>query len=208
MSDVCAGVVQDLLARMHGVEGCVLFWGMRRNAVHLLAIEDRVYAVDEPRFPSAGIVAVGCACIAKSVGWRWLRLVRSFFGLPVFDLSTLLATADLPSVVRCLLVCHPSGVLIVALKTRRHQVDRVASAIGPFAGGIERDAERAGSGRPWFLPGSDATFQHLNDIVRNFLAEITERWFVRWSVLGRLSSGGGHHRYSCPASSVIEKPAS
>jgi hypothetical protein len=48
----------------------------------------------------------------------------------------------------------------------------------------------------------------LNNVVRDFLSEITQGWSIRRSVFSWLSGGRGHHCYSCTASSVIEKPGS
>ena len=181
--------VQDLLASLDSLEGCVLFWRVRRNTIDLLGIEDRVNAMDEPRFLGARVVAIGCACIAASVRPGWLRLVRSFFGLPVFNLGAFLAAADLPSVIGRLLVRHPPWVFVSALKAGGHQVDRVPAPIRSFARWIERDAKRTGSGLPRFLPGSDAALQHSNNVVGDLLAEVPKgglsaadvRWVGKWS---------------------------
>ena len=61
MSDVRARVVQDLLARLDSLKGCVLFGGVRRNAVDLLGVEDRIHAMDEPRFLGGRLVAIDYA---------------------------------------------------------------------------------------------------------------------------------------------------
>src|ERR1039458_3780973 len=100
-------------------------------------------------------------------------LSRPSLVMPVFNLGAFLAPPDLPSVVGRLFVGHPPWIFVATLKAGSHQVDRVASAIRPFASGIKRDAERTGSGLPRFLPGSDAALQHLNDVVGDLLAEVT-----------------------------------
>src|SRR5579863_7486317 len=56
--DVRARVLQDLLARLNGLKGCVLLGCMRRNTLDLLSVENRVHAVDEPRFLRVRLVAI------------------------------------------------------------------------------------------------------------------------------------------------------
>src|SRR5471032_1250253 len=115
VGDVRAGVLQNLLARLGSLEGCMLFWRVGRNALDLVGVEDRVYAVDEPRFPGVRFVVRSGAPIAGARRSGWLCLIRSLFDLPVFNLGAFLAPADLPSVIGSLLVCHPPLVVIAAL---------------------------------------------------------------------------------------------
>src|SRR5471032_2982577 len=192
VGDVRARVLQNLLARLCSLEGCVLFGRVWRDALDLMGVEDRVYAVDEPRFPGVRFVVRSGAPVAGAGGSGWLCFVRSLFDLPVFNLGALLASADLPSVIGSLLVRHPPLVVVAALQAGGHQMKRVAAAIRSLAGGVERDAERTGSGLPRLLPWSDATLQHLYDVVGHLLAEVPECWFVCVPAFGGLGSSSCH----------------
>src|ERR1019366_2348669 len=208
VGDVRAGVLQNLFARLGSLEGCVLFGRVWRDALDLLGVEDRVYAVDEPRFPGVRFVVRSRAPIGGAGGSGWLCLVRSLFDLPVFNLGAFLAPADLPSVIGSLLVRHPPLVVVAALQAGGHQMKRVAAAVRSFAGGVERHAERTGSGLPRLLPRSDATLQHLYDVVGHLLAEVPECWFVCVPTFDGLGSSGSHGRYSSPLSSAEENSSS
>src|SRR5208282_5550641 len=118
-----AGVIQNLLARLDGFERGVLFRDVRWNALDLLGVEDRVYAVDEPRFLSIRGAATGR--ITASIGPGRLRFVGSLFNLPVLNLGALFASLHLPSVLCGLLVGHPPRVLVAALEAGGHQMNRV-----------------------------------------------------------------------------------
>src|ERR1035437_1603576 len=191
VGDVRAGVLQNLFARLGSLEGCVLFGRVWRDALDLLGVEDRVHAVDEPRFPGVRFVVRSRAPIDATGGSGLLCLVRSSFDLPVFNLGAFLAPADLPSVIGSLLVRHPPLVVVAALQAGGHQMNRVAAAVRSLAGGVERDAERTGSGLPRFLPRSDATLQHLYDVVGHLLPEVPKR-FVWLPAFGGLGSSGCH----------------
>jgi hypothetical protein len=112
--DVRARVLQDLLASLYSLECRLLFGRVRGNALDLLSVKDGVNTVDEPRSLSIRVVAIGRA-FSTAVRQGRLRLVGGLFDLPVLNLGTLLAPADLPPVVGSLFVSHPTWVFVSAL---------------------------------------------------------------------------------------------
>src|SRR5579885_1341154 len=108
----------------------MLLWHVWWDSVDLLGIENGVDAVDQ-----TGLRRVARALLTVSVLFDFVRR-RS--DIPVFDLRTLFSAADLPSLVRCLLVRHPPRILVAAFEARRHQMQRVTTPICAFARWIER----------------------------------------------------------------------
>src|SRR5665213_3447079 len=201
--DVRARVRQDLLSRLDSLEGCVLLGRVRRNPLDLLGVEDRVYAVNEPRFLGIRVVAIGC--IAASIRPRRPCLVRRLFDIPVLNLGALLAPAYLPSVVCGLLVSHPSRVFVAVLQAGGHQMNRVAAPVSSLAGWIERHTERTGSRLPGLLPRRDATLQHSNNAVGDLLAKVPKSRFLRKRMFDGKRGCSRHGRYSSPSDSEAEK---
>ena len=73
------GVLQDLLAGLHGLERRVLLWRVGRNAIHLLRIEDGVHTMDEARFVRSEPPSVDVRPSSRSSGrWGWLRSEPGF----------------------------------------------------------------------------------------------------------------------------------
>jgi hypothetical protein len=58
------------------------------------------------------------------------------------------------------------------LQTGGQQVHGIAAAIRFRCGGIGRQRERILARTPWLLPGRDALFEHVDDVVRYLLPEV------------------------------------
>jgi hypothetical protein len=91
---------------------------------------------------------------------------------PELDLSSLLPFPNLPALIGSLLIGHPAGIFITLLKTRHHQVNGVTTAVCLVGGRVHGHSNRSPAWLPRLLPWSYTVFQHVDDPVGHFLAEV------------------------------------
>src|SRR5260370_30861080 len=165
VEDCRAAVVQNVLGHLNHFKHRPLFRGQFGNAFDLLCVEDGVHAMNESS-AAAFVTLVGRLVSIALIGANWFRSrVACGVHLPELNLRSLLSLANLPRQTGCLPVRHPAWIPVPAEKARRHEVNRIATAVCFACRWIYRHVERSISGVPWLLPRGHALFQPVDNCI-------------------------------------------